>query len=43
MENFIKLDTTIEMGVTNLGKYTLPKIPALVKKVFDVFVRQSEK
>jgi hypothetical protein len=37
------LDKTLESGITSLGKYTLPKIPALATKVLEVELRQLEK
>ena len=38
-----KLLTTLESGMIILGKYTLPKMPALETKVFDALPKQSEK
>jgi hypothetical protein len=34
---------TIESGVTSLGKYTFPKIPAFPVKVDDVASNEDEK
>ena len=39
----INPDTTVDIGVTNLGKYTLPNIAAFPVNVADVFVRHVEK
>ena len=36
-------EITLESGLTNLGKYTLPKIWALDTNVEEVLVRQSAK
>ena len=41
--NLKRFDITIERGIINLGKYTFPKIFEFTVKVFDVFVRHSEK
>jgi hypothetical protein len=37
------LETTTDIGVTSLGKYTFPKIAALWTKVLEVLVRQAAK
>ena len=34
--NLTRLETVTLSGIMTLGKYTLPKIPALALKVFDV-------
>ena len=39
----ISLVKITDIGSTNLGKYTLPKIAALVKKVEDIWLKQAEK
>ena len=41
--NLIKFEITIEIGKINLGKYTFPKIEALVTKISEVFNKQAEK
>ena len=43
MPNDIKFEMITEIGTANLGKYTLPKIPALLVNVLDVATRQDEK
>jgi len=43
MAKVIRLEMMMEMGVTSLGKYTLPNRCALDVKVFEVPVRQLEK
>ena len=43
MPNFTILLITVDNGITSLGKYTLPKIPALATKVLEVAFRQEEK
>ena len=43
MKNLKELEMTTDIGVTNLGKYTLPKILALPVNVTDVLFMQSEK
>ncbi len=43
MENLIIFEMITEMGSTNLGKYTLPKMLALVINVEDVLIKQAEK
>jgi len=43
MPNFSKLDTTIEIGVMILGKYTFPKIAALALNVSEVPFKQEVK
>ena len=43
MANRSKLLMTPEIGMTNLGKYTLPNIPELETKVLEVLDRQEEK
>jgi hypothetical protein len=37
------LESTTDIGSMSRGKYTLPKIAALVTKVEEVDVRQAEK
>lgn len=41
--NFTILLNTVESGMTSLGKYTFPKMPALATNVLDVAFRQDEK
>ena len=41
--NVSKLLMTVAIGMTSLGKYTFPKMPALLTKVLDVLVRQVAK
>ena len=36
-------DSTLEMGVVNLGKYTLPKTPAFAVNVLALDVRHDAK
>jgi hypothetical protein len=43
MPSFIKLETKIDNGIINRGKYTLPNTLALAINVLDVLVKQSEK
>ena len=43
MPNFITLLNTVLSGMISLGKYTLPKMPALATKVLEVAVRQALK
>jgi hypothetical protein len=43
MQKRNKLLNSAEIGQISLGKYTLLKRPALVAKVLEVLVRQSEK
>ncbi len=43
MANVIRLEMMMEIGVTNLGKYTLPNRCALEVNVVEVPVRQLEK
>ncbi len=43
MDNFNKLEITIEIGEINLGKYTLPKIPALAVNVTEAPLKQALK
>ncbi len=35
MPSRMKLEIIVEMGVTNLGKYTFPKIPAFPVKTLE--------
>jgi hypothetical protein len=41
--NFTILLITVDNGITSLGKYTFPKMPALATNVLDVAFRQDEK
>ena len=41
--NLIRLDITIDIGVTSLGKYTFPNIPAFPVKVEEVANNEDEK
>ena len=41
--NLIRLEITMVIGITNLGKYTLPKIPALPTKTLEVPPNELEK
>jgi hypothetical protein len=41
--NFTRLEITVEIGITSLGKYTFPNIPALATKIEDVELRHEEK
>jgi hypothetical protein len=43
MPNFMMFEKTTDRGSTSLGKYTLPKMPALLTNVVDVAVKQDEK
>ena len=43
MPNFTILLITVDNGITSLGKYTFPKMPALATKVLEVAFRQEEK
>ena len=43
MPNFTMLLNTVDSGITSLGKYTFPNIPALPTNVLDVAFRQDEK
>ena len=43
IENDIRFDITVVIGITSLGKYTFPKIPAFPVNVPDVAFRQLEK
>ena len=43
MTNFIILDITTDNGMISLGKYTLPKMAALLIKVLDVLVKHTAK
>jgi hypothetical protein len=43
MPNFIRLETVTEIGIITLGKYTFPKIPALLLNVLEVPVKQAVK
>ena len=42
-KNLIKPEKILEIGIIILGKYTFSNILALVEKVEEVVVRQSEK
>ena len=39
----INWEITVAIGITNLGKYTFPKIGALVTNVFEVVVNDVAK
>jgi hypothetical protein len=41
--NFTILLITVDNGITSLGKYTFPKMPALATNVLEVALRQEEK
>ena len=41
--NFTILLITVDNGITSLGKYTFPKMPALATNVLEVAFRQEEK
>ena len=41
--NFNKFETTIDIGIIILGKYTFPKICSFFLKVSDVAVKHSLK
>ncbi len=41
--NLIRLDVTMDKGMISLGKYTLPKMPALAVNVAAVPVKQAWK
>src|SRR5674476_1430136 len=41
--NFTRLDITVDNGMTTLGKYTFPKMPALATNVLEVLLRHEEK
>ena len=41
--NLTILLITVDNGITSLGKYTFPKMPALATNVLDVAFRQDEK
>jgi hypothetical protein len=43
MPNFIRLLMVTDMGIMTLGKYTFPKIPALLLNVLEVPVKQAVK
>ena len=43
MPNFTILLITVDNGITSLGKYTFPKMPALATNVLEVAFRQEEK
>ena len=43
MPNFIRFEIVMDMGIITLGKYTFPKIPALLLKVLEVPVKQAVK
>ena len=43
MPNFTMLLKTVDSGMTSLGKYTFPKMPALATNVLDVAFKQEEK
>ncbi len=43
MKNRMSVATTTDMGITNLGKYILPKMCALAINVDDVFISDVEK
>ena len=43
MPNFTILLITVDNGITSLGKYTFPKMPAFATNVLEVAFRQEEK
>ena len=41
--NAISCEITVDIGITNLGKYTFPMIEEFAVNVVDVAVKQPEK